>query len=146
MFGVFGSEVHGILVPQPGIEPAPLALEGKVLTTGPPGKSHGSLIFLFLAILGLQMLLELFSSCGAQASYCSDFSWCGAPALGRTGFSQCSSWDLEYRLNTCGTQTPLLGATWDLPRSGIEPVSPALAGGCFTTEPPGKPPWSFLPP
>jgi len=28
---------------------------------------------------------------------------------------------------------------WDLPGSGIEPVSPALAGGFSTTEPPGKP-------
>ena len=27
----------------------------------------------------------------------------------------------------------------DLPDSGIEPTSPALAGGFFTTEPPGKP-------
>ena len=26
----------------------------------------------------------------------------------------------------------------DLPDPGIEPVSPALAGGFFTTEPPGK--------
>ena len=26
----------------------------------------------------------------------------------------------------------------DLPDSGIEPVSPASAGGFFTTEPPGK--------
>ena len=30
---------YGIIAPQPGIEPAPPALEGKVLTTGPPGKS-----------------------------------------------------------------------------------------------------------
>ena len=28
---------------------------------------------------------------------------------------------------------------WDLPGSGIEPVSPSLAGKFFTTEPPGKP-------
>ena len=28
---------------------------------------------------------------------------------------------------------------WDLPRLGIESVSPALAGGFFTTEPPGGP-------
>ena len=28
---------------------------------------------------------------------------------------------------------------WGLPRSGIEPVSPALVGGFFATEPPGKP-------
>ena len=27
----------------------------------------------------------------------------------------------------------------DLPHPGIEPASPALAGGFFTTEPPGKP-------
>ena len=28
---------------------------------------------------------------------------------------------------------------WDLPRSGTEPMSTALSGGFFTTEPPGKP-------
>ena len=27
---------------------------------------------------------------------------------------------------------------------GIEPMFPALAGGFFTTEPPGKPPWGLL--
>jgi len=27
----------------------------------------------------------------------------------------------------------------DLPSPGIKPVSPALTGGFFTTEPPGKP-------
>ena len=27
----------------------------------------------------------------------------------------------------------------DLPKPGIEPTSPALAGGFLTTEPPGKP-------
>ena len=38
-FGVFGHEAYGIFVPQPVIEPALLALKGKVLTPGPPGKS-----------------------------------------------------------------------------------------------------------
>ena len=34
---------------------------------------------------------------------------------------------------------------WDLPRPGLEPVSPALAGRFLTTAPPGKPPiFSFL--
>ena len=28
---------------------------------------------------------------------------------------------------------------WDLPRPGLEPVSPALAGRLSTTAPPGKP-------
>ena len=42
---LFGHKACGILVPQPGIKPATPALEGKVLTTGPPGKS------LFLALM-----------------------------------------------------------------------------------------------
>ena len=33
----------------------------------------------------------------------------------------------------------LLRGMWDLPRSRTEPVSPALAGRFFTTEPPEKP-------
>ena len=33
---------------------------------------------------------------------------------------------------------------WDLPRSGLEPVSPALAGGFLTAVPPGKPCWIVL--
>ena len=51
--------------------------------------------------------------------------------LGRMSFSRCGSWALEHRRNSCGT--------WALPESGIESVSPALAGKFFTTEPPGKP-------
>ena len=39
MFWFFGHEACGILAPWPGIEPSPPALEGKVLTTGLPGKS-----------------------------------------------------------------------------------------------------------
>ena len=33
---------------------------------------------------------------------------------------------------------------WDLPGPGLEPVSPALAGGILTAAPPGKPYHSFL--
>ena len=33
---------------------------------------------------------------------------------------------------------------WDLPGSGLEPMSPALAGGFLTTAPPGKPYVLFL--
>ena len=39
MFWVFGHEACGFLAAPPGVEPAPFALEGKVLTTGLPGKS-----------------------------------------------------------------------------------------------------------
>ena len=38
-----------------------------------------------------------------------------------------------------GARAQLLLGTWDLPGSGIKPVSPALAGEFFTTEPAGKP-------
>ena len=39
MFWFFGHEAWKILAPQRGIEPSPPALEGDVLTTGPPRKS-----------------------------------------------------------------------------------------------------------
>ena len=39
MFWFFGHEACGILAPKPGIEPLLPTLEGKVSTTGPPGKS-----------------------------------------------------------------------------------------------------------
>ena len=45
----------------------------------------------------------------------------------------------EHRLNSCGAWAYLLRGMWHLPRSGIELVSPALAGRFFTTKPPGKP-------
>ena len=44
MFWFFGHEACGILAPGPGIELAPPALEGEVLTTGPPGKSLGPVL------------------------------------------------------------------------------------------------------
>ena len=42
-------------------------------------------------------------------------------------------------LSSCGAHASLLHGTWDLPGPGIDPVSPALAGGFFTTESPRKP-------
>ena len=41
--------------------------------------------------------------------------------------------------SSCGAWAELPHGMWDLPGSGIEPVSPALAGQFFTTEPPEKP-------
>ena len=67
------------------------------------------------------------------------------------GFSGCSTWAhscssraVEHKLSNCGTRAWLLCILWDLPRSGIKPMSPALAGGFFTTEPLGKTPSFFL--
>ena len=54
------------------------------------------------------------------------------------GFSSCDSQAPEHRPNNCGTWAYLLCGKWDLPESGIEPLSPSLAERFFTTEPPGK--------
>ena len=54
------------------------------------------------------------------------------------GLSNCGLWALEHSLSSCGTQASLLRGTQNLPGSGIEPVSPALADGFLTTGPPGK--------
>ncbi|KAJ8781897.1 hypothetical protein J1605_010645 [Eschrichtius robustus] len=49
-------------------------------------------------------------------------------------------WLLQTRrLSNCGSRAQLLRGMWDLPRPGLEPVSPALAGRFSTTAPPGKP-------
>ena len=45
---------------------------------------------------------------------------------------------LKHRLSSCDAWVQLLCGMWDLPRSGMKPSSPALAGGFFTTEPPGS--------
>ena len=45
----------------------------------------------------------------------------------------------ERRLSNCGSRAQLLRGMWDLPRPGLEPVSPALAGRFSTIAPPGKP-------
>ena len=78
-----------------------------------------------------------YSCCGARASHCG-FSCCGAWALGTwasvvvaRGLSGCGLWALECRLSICGSRALLLRSMWDLPRPGIEPMSPALAGGFF---------------
>ena len=53
--------------------------------------------------------------------------------------SSCGSWVLEHRLNSCGAWVQLFHSMWNLPRSGIEPMSSPPADGFFTTESPGKP-------
>ena len=44
-----------------------------------------------------------------------------------------------HGLHGCGTRASLLCRMWNLYGSGMEPVTPALAGRFFTTEPPGLP-------
>ena len=84
------------------------------------------------------------SSSGYSSLWCACFSlWCllllWSTDSRCVSFSSCGSWALEDRLDSCGAQAQLLHCMWDLPGPGIESVSPALTGGFFTTEPPGKP-------
>ena len=55
------------------------------------------------------------------------------------GLSSCGSWVLEHRLRSCGSWAYLPCGTWNLPRSGIKPDSPTLAGEFLTARPPGQP-------
>ena len=112
--------------------------------------------FLFIFIFGCagsSLLLEAFSGCGeqgplsscsAQISHCGDLS-CGARALGHMGFSSCStkSQDLQFPGSRAQVQWlwgigPATPQHVDSSRPGLEPLSPALAGGFLTTWPPGK--------
>ena len=81
----------------------------------------------------------LFCSCIARASHAGGFSCRRARSLGCTDFNSRGSQALKHRLRSCGSQTLLLQGMWDLPGSGIELKSPALAGGFFSTELSGKP-------
>ena len=107
-------------------------------------------IYLFLAALGLCGCLGfslVVPTGGCSSSPCSGFSlqWLLLFCLGhelqgrQAGFSGCSTWALEHRLSSCDTRASLLHGMWDLPGTGVEPVSPVLAGEVFTTESPGKP-------
>ena len=60
------------------------------------------------------------------------------------GLRSCGLQALEHRLSSCGAQASFFHGMWDPPRPEIKPVSLALAGGFFTTEPPGKPLVLFL--
>ena len=90
---------------------------------------------------------ELLSRCNAQTSHCGYSPCCGPQALSRLtasvvtarGLSSCGSRALERRLSSYGTWASWLCSRWHFSGSGIKPVSPGLAGGFITTEPPGTP-------
>ena len=102
-------------------------------------------IYLCSAVLGLRCCMgcSLVVLCRLLIAVASHN---GVLALGHAGFS---SWGIEAQqlwfpgsraqAQCCGTRASLLHSMWDLPRSGMELVSPALTGGLFTTGPPGKP-------
>ena len=91
-------------------------------------------------MLGLRFCARAFSSCGER----------GPVFIAVRGpLTIVASLVAEHRLQTrrlssCGSRAQPLRGTWDPPRPGLEPMSPALAGRLSTTAPPGKPCHAFL--
>ena len=88
-----------------------------------------------MAVLGLRFCVRAFSSCGKRGPLF--IAVCGPLTIAA---SLVAEHKLQtHRLSSCGSRDQLLRGMWDLPRSGLEPVSPALADRFSTTAPPGKP-------
>ena len=88
-----------------------------------------------MAVLGLHFCARAFSSCGKRGPL---FIAVRGP------LTNAACLVAEHRLQmrrliNCGSRAQSLRGTWDLPRPGLEPASPALAGRFSTTAPPGKP-------
>ena len=88
-----------------------------------------------MAVLGLRFCARAFSSCGKQGPLFITV---------REPLTIAAILVVEHRFQTrrlsyCGSWAQLLRGMWDLPRPGLEPTSPALAGRFSTTVPPGKP-------
>ena len=88
-----------------------------------------------MVVLGLCFCGRAFSSCGKR----------GPLFIAMRGPLTISAYLVaEHRLQTrrlssCGSRAQFLRGMWNLPRPGLKPVSPALAGRFSTTAPPGKP-------
>ena len=113
----FGCAVQllGSQFPDQGSNSCSLQWKLRVLTTGPPGNSQTCFFFFFLNYLFIYFWLRwVFVAVGGL---------CLVAVSG--GYSL--------------SRAQLLRGMWHLPGPGLEPVSPALAGGFSTTVPPGKP-------
>ena len=96
--------------------------------------------WVFVATCGLSLVA---ASGGYSLLWCAGFSlqWLLLlRSMGSrcTGFSSCGTRALERRLSSCGARAWLFRGMWDPPGPGLEPVSPALAGGFLTIAPPGR--------
>ena len=111
-----------------------------------------------MAVLGLRFCARAFSSCGKRGPLFiavrrpltivpvlrNEATIAGATLHRGAQASHYCGLVAEHRLQTrrlssCGSRAQALRGMWDLPRPGLEPVSPALAGRFSTTAPPGKP-------
>ena len=90
-------------------------------------------------MLGLHFCVRAFSNCGKRGPL---FIAVSGPLT--IAASLVMEHRLQmHRLSNCGSRAQLRRGMWDLPRPGLESVSPALAGRFSTTAPPGKPYHAF---
>ena len=97
------------------------------------GFSFGAANGLYSVVVLCRLLIAvvvLLQSTGLQSAW--------ASVVVVHGLHSYSSWSPENRLSSYVTWPLFLQSMWDLPRRGMEPMSPALAGRFFTTEPSGK--------
>ena len=92
------------------------------------------LCWVFVSVRGLSLAV---AGGGHSSSRCAGLSLSRPLLLRSTGSRRAGSVIVAHG-------SSLLCGMWDLPRPGLEPVSPALAGRLSTAAPPGKPPTSFL--
>ena len=87
-----------------------------------------------MAVSSLRFCARAFSSCGKWGPL---FIAVRGPLIIAASFVEEQRLQTR-RLSSCGSRAQLLRSMWDLPRPGLEPVSPALAGRFSTTAPPGN--------
>ena len=88
-----------------------------------------------MAVLGLRFCVRASSTCSKQGPL---FIAVRGPLI--ITASPVAEHRLQTRrLSNCGSRAQPLRGMWDLPRPGLEPMFPALAGRFSTTAPPGKP-------
>ena len=93
-----------------------------------------------MAVLGLRFCARAFCTCGEPGPL---FIAVRGPLT--IAASLVAEHGLQTRrLGSSGSRAQLLRGMWDLPRPGLEPVSPALAGRFSTTVSPGKPCWKIF--
>ena len=87
------------------------------------------LCWVFISVRGLSLVV---ASRGHSSSWCAGLFTIAASLVAEHRLQM-------RRLSNYGSWAQLLRGMWDLPRPGLEPVCPALAGRFSTTAPPGKP-------
>ena len=102
-------------------------------------RSHSLLQRVGCSVQWLLLLWSTGSRCASLSSLAHGFRSCSLWALGYMGFSSYGMWALKQGLSRCGSWCQLLSGVWNLPRPGIEPVSPVLAGRFLSTVIPGNP-------